>query len=172
VQPSLDLRLSSMIKALSQIVLPSVDTEDKAAIEQLNIVIGSLLLLKEQIDYVHWFEHVETNSMLELVQSIAGHIGQEADAFMNAANTAADIAKKPDATLSSRHDGNIRLREVLAQLIHKSLSLEDKALAANLRRQILKYSEAQISRERAFVARVNLDVFGDNLLPIREALIA
>ena len=55
MRPSFDLRLQTMMKAMTEVVLPAVDPDNSAAVEQANLVIGSLNLLTEQVEYAHWF---------------------------------------------------------------------------------------------------------------------
>ena len=71
MQPGFELRLTTMMKALSETVLPAVDAQNKAAVEQMHIVIGSLALLREQIDFSHWFEVEEARDMAGLIMDLA-----------------------------------------------------------------------------------------------------
>lgn len=171
MQPGFDLRIRSMIKALTEAVLPAVDSENKSAIEQLNIVIGSLALVKEQVEYVHWFELIETEEMLSLAYDLANKIGTSADALLASAEAAGAVATDARSRLAQRQQGNIRLREALTDLMSLGMTSSDRDLAERVGREALRRSEAQIGRERAFIAGTNLDVFHDNLRSIEEALL-
>ena len=169
MQPTFDLRIRSMVKALTESVLPSLDPDNKAAIEQLNIVIGSLAVLKDQVDYVHWFEFVETSEMASLAAHIAGMLGGQSDDLAKRAAEAAKRANEPASPLSERQSGNVDLREALVRLIEAGLA-SDTATAEAVRAAVMDHSERQIGRERAFIAGTKLEVFADNFVPIRESL--
>lgn len=170
MQPGFDLRIRGMIKALNEAILPAIDSANKSAIEQLNIVIGSLALLKDQVEYVHWFEQVETHEMLALARDLGAMLGSSADLLVAKAEQASAAALRADATLSSRQEGNICLRDALTELMKLGMGNEDRDLAERVGREALKRSESQIGRERAFIAGTNLDVFHDNLQSIEGAL--
>lgn len=172
MQPGFELRIRGMIKALSEAVLPAIDSNNKSAIEQLNIVIGSLALLNDQVEYVHWFEMIETDDMLALSQDLASMIGPQADALVAQAQSASAIALRQDVTLSSRREGNVKLRDALTAIMNLGMSSSDRELAEKIGREALRRSAPQISRERAFIAGIGLDVFQDNLLSIEGALLA
>lgn len=172
MQPNFELRIRSMGKSLTDTVLPTISPDNKIALEQLHLVISSLSLLSQQVEYVHWYESIETSSMLKQAEELSKQIGHPADDLMGTANVAAIQATKPDAPLSLRQQGNILLREALVRLIERGLELAtDDVSSTNLRKIVLRYSREQIGRERAFVAATNLDVFPDNLVSIEQSLV-
>lgn len=172
MQPGFDLRIRSMIKALTEAVRPAVDSTNKSALEQLDIVIGSLALLKDQVEFVHWFEQVETDEMVGLARNLAALIGHPASQLLSDAEAAAITASNASSRLSVRQEGNICLREALSGIITLGTSSEDKALATQVGKTALESSKAQIGRERAFIAGTNLDVFHDNLQTMEASLLA
>jgi hypothetical protein len=171
MQPGFDLRLRTMIKALSETVLPAVDPGNKAALEQTHIVIGSLELLREQIDYAHWYEVVDAKSMARLVESLAGTFADPTTAAAQtvAAETLATAARH-DITLTALRDANRNLRDAISAIVEATFVQSDEALRNRVQRLVIDQSEQQITRERAFVARTKFDVFPDTLLGIEESL--
>ena len=79
MQPGFDLRIRSMIKALSETVLPAVDPANKSAIEQLHITLGSLALLREQVDYAHAFEMADLRDMTAILAALPELAGSVSD---------------------------------------------------------------------------------------------
>lgn len=171
MQPSFDLRLRTMIKALSETVLPAIDSSNKAALEQTNIVIGSLELLREQVDFAHWFEVVDAKGMAAMVDTLVAitALPSAAKAREVAAQTLA-VAERYDIRLSTLRDANRELRDVISTLIEEAFALDDEGVRKQVQQVVLERSEAQISRERAFVAGTHFDVFPDTLLSIEESL--
>jgi len=171
MQPGFDLRIATLLKALSETVLPAVDRGNSAAVEQLHLVVGSLKLLREQIDYAHWFEVVDARSMAALIDRLAAEI--DSDASRQAVVTAAEmlaIAHRHDVTLTTVRDANRTLRNAISALAAASHAAADAGAGKRVQSMILAHSEGQISRERAFIAATGFDVFPDTLVSIEESL--
>ena len=171
MQPSFEARITTMIKALSDTVRPAVDRTDMAASEQLGIVIASLALLREQIDFGDWFEVCETRSLAGLIRALAvlGAFPSAAEATAVAADALA-LAERHDRRLSTLRTANVGLRGAIHQLMEEAFAATDAAVQAEVRRLVLAHSAAQISRERAFVAATNFDVFPHSLKSIEQCL--
>lgn len=171
MQPGFDLRIRTMIKALSETVMPAVDPASKAAVEQLHIVIGSLELMREQIDYAHWYEVVDGRSLIALAERFAKEAGQPLGAEVDAAMAAVrEAVTRHDLTLDEQREANRQLREAVCNAIEGVLGRSDPAAAQRLTATVLDFSEEQIGRERAYVAKTNFEVFPDTLKTIRDSL--
>jgi hypothetical protein len=70
MQPEYDLRLRSMMKALADTIIPAIDSANRAAAEQAHIVLGSLELLRRQIDYAHCLELSDVRDMAGLIRAV------------------------------------------------------------------------------------------------------
>lgn len=161
-----------MMKALSETVLPAVDTGNRAAVEQLHMVIGSLRLLREQIDYAHWFEVADARTMAPLIDRLAAEVGSDAGARATAKAAAAlATAERHDVTLATVRDANRELRSTISAMIEAANASADDSLRRRVQAMVLAHSEGQIGRERAFVAATGFDVFPDTLASIEESLV-
>ena len=171
MQPSFESRITTMIKALSDTVRPAVDGADMAASEQLGIVIASLALLREQIDFGDWFEVAETRSLAALIRALAGlgSFPSAAGALVSATDALA-LAERHDRRLSTLRTANVGLRAAIHQLMEEAFAVTDAGGQAEVRRLVLAHSAAQVSRERAFVAGTNFDVFPHSLKSIEQCL--
>lgn len=171
MQPSFEARITTMMKALSQTVRPALDEADMAAAEQLGIVIASLAILKDQVDYGDWFEVSETRSLAALIGTLAG-LGTfpSADEALAAASDAAALAERHDRRLSTLRAANVGLRSTIHQLMEEAFATGDEGIRAQVRKHVLAHSAPQISRERAFVAGANFDVFAHSLKTIEQCL--
>jgi len=171
MQPSFESRITTMIKALSETVRPALDDADKAAAEQLGIVIASLALLQEQVDFGDWFEVSETRSLAELINAIAG-LGTfpSSRAALASATEALALAERHDRRLSTLRTANVGLRAVIQQLMEEAFAAADPGISKEVRRHVLAASAAQVSRERAFVAGAGFDVFPHSLKSIEQCL--
>jgi hypothetical protein len=172
MQPSFDLRIATMKKALSDTVIPAIDAANKAAIEQAQIVLGSLDLLRDQIEYAHWFEVVDAQSMLALIRELMATARFPCSVVAKAiASEAEKLMVRHDLRLSKQREVNRRLRSVVKTILDESFELDDEGVTKAVSRIVIEHSRIQIGRERAFVSRLGFDVFPDDLLPLEQALI-
>lgn len=171
MQPSVDLRLRAMIKAMNESIAPAIDPSNQTALEQAKVVAGSLDLIRQQIDYVHWFEAVDVLAHAALIDAFT-----EVDANSVSAAIRADAAaakKLPvrwQCSLATLRDANNGLREAIAQLTADFAACEDADVRFRVAGIIIRHEEDQLSRERAFVAPTGFDVFPESLLPLEEVL--
>lgn len=171
MQPGFDLRIRTMNKSLEEVILPAIPAENKAALEQAKLVIGSLNLIQEQMDYAHWFEIVDGRSMIAMADKIANVSGKNLGKAVDDATAAVrDVGSRFDVTLSQIRDANYNLRESLSEAIGQVLADADDEMAQAISRVVIDMSEDQTSRERAFVAKTGFDVFPDSLKSIPDAL--
>jgi len=173
MQPGYDLRIYTMIKALTDTVLPAVDSGNRAAVEQLHLVIGSLKLLRDQIDYAHWFEVADARSIVRLIGQLAAEV--DLPAVRTAQGRAVDllaIAERHDVPLTTIRDANAELRSAIRTIIEDAQASSDASDRRCVQSLVLAHSEAQISRERAFIAATGFDVFPDTLQSIEQSLLA
>src|SRR5262249_32442270 len=170
MQPGYDLRIRSMMKALAETVIPAIESTKRAAVEQAHIVLGSLELLREQIDYAHWFEVSDARDMARLIRALI----READlpSAGEAEATAADAlleAARHDVPLSRLREANRRLRGAIRGLIEDAFAALDAGVGRRVQALVLEHGKVQIGRERAFVAAAGFDVFPDDLQSIDQA---
>ncbi|MCB1667514.1 MAG: hypothetical protein R3E73_06010 [Porticoccaceae bacterium] len=171
MRPSFDLRLQTMMKAMTEVVLPAVDPDNSAAVEQANLVIGSLNLLTEQVEYAHWFAVADIYSHVELLNQLIDLSGLELEVEQKqAVNEARKTAERWNVTLTEVESCGQQVRDFASELIEKIASLQDKALLEKTTEIVLQHSLPQVSRERAFVAKTNFDVNPDTLMSLKDAM--
>ncbi|WP_083554866.1 hypothetical protein [Novosphingobium sp. NDB2Meth1] len=93
--PNVDERLASIVRALSEVILPHLPPEASLAQEQVHLCIGHLQILRAQFDAVPAFEREELDDAVAVARDLAGTVtgGEQttaALAAMNAAVAAAD----------------------------------------------------------------------------------
>lgn len=171
MQPSFDLRIRTMQKALEEVIIPAVDKTNSAAIEQANLVAGSLCLLNEQIDYAHWFAEVDIFSHRELLESLVAACEIELDeSASKTLKNALAAAGSWNLPLSELEHHCQLLRNLICDLIETICASEKATLVNEVSAIVVAHSESQLSRERAYVSRTNFDVYPDTLKGIGEAL--
>ena len=171
MQPSIDLRLRAMIKAMKESIAPAIDPSNQTALEQAKVVAGSLDLIRQQIDYVHWFEAVDVLAHAALIEALT-----EVDANSVSATIRADAAAamalpaRWQCSLAALRDANNALRESIAGLTADFAACEDPDIRSRVAGIIIRHEKDQLRRERAFVAPTGFDVFPESLLPLEKVL--
>jgi hypothetical protein len=70
MNPSIEHRLDSMIRAMSEIVIPALGPDSGLAKEQAGLVLGHLHVLRQQIDQAPRFDRVENDHLKALGASL------------------------------------------------------------------------------------------------------
>ena len=115
MQPSIDLRLRAMIKAMKESIAPAIDPSNQTALEQAKVVAGSLDLIRQQIDYVHWFEAVDVLAHAALIEALT-----EVDANSVSATIQADAAAAK--TLPARWQCSLATLRVATNALRESIA--------------------------------------------------
>lgn len=177
MQPSIEMRLRAMMRAMSEVVLPALDATNRAAAEQGGLVLGSLGLLLQQVDYAHWYEQADLAAQCDLADQLAAIEGAPVAAgFTQALSAARAMSPRHDVSLSMLKEANVQLRDAISTFIESAYALNDTAAAAALQRRVqalvLAQSQQQLSRERAYVAGMRWDMYPDSLQSIEASLVA
>ena len=171
MQPGFDLRLRTMMKALSEVVLPAVDPANRAAVEQGSIVLGSLDLLLQQVDYAHWYEVVDLLSLCNLARELSNIDGLGANPKIeDAASIGVAIAARWDVSLSQIRQSNLALRDAIGETAERAFTSDQVGVRTRVQALVLSHSEEQIGRERAYVAGTKWDIFPESLQTIEASL--
>ncbi len=171
MQPGIDLRMRAMVKALAEVVMPALDSTNRTAIEQGNIVLGSLEILRQQIDYAHWYEVADLLSLSKLARQLSEIEGLDADAKLHDAIAAgAAMAARWDVSLSQLHQPNFALRDAISAAVEKGFKSDQADIPARVQTLVLAHSEEQLGRERAYVAGMKWDIYPESLQTIEASL--
>lgn len=170
MQPSIDLRLRTMMKALSDVVMPAIDPGNRVALEQAGIVLGSMDMLREQIDYAHWYEVVDLNSLCQLAEALTRVPAIAApDVLGTACAVALPMASRHDVSLTQLRETSVALREAISVCVENAYA-QPAEIRQAVQRLVLDHSRGQIGRERAYVAGTKWDGFPESLQSIEASL--
>lgn len=163
--PNIDLRLANCIKALEEVVIPSLADGERMAREQALLVIGHLRMIGGQWKHALRFECGSLDAMSALARKIAvsdpGFGGELADALASAATVDRrdiDAVEGAICRVGAAID-----KAILGE--DGSLPLSPAAVAA-----ILDYGEKQAFRERTWFKLCGLDPDAGELPAIEAVL--
>lgn len=154
MNPDLDLRLKSVLKALSDVILPALPATERLARDQANLVIGHLTIIAEQ------WQHALSFELQNLAQSclLAGELaGMNFDSTLGddlsaALSTATAVDRSDYQAVTEIHRG---LKTVIDRLIsadHHSAPMPPAVLDA-----VLRYNHRRAPRERVWHRAAGLD---------------
>ena len=171
MQPGIDLRMRAMAKALAEVVMPAVDATNKTAIEQGHIVMGSLEIIRQQVEYAHWYAVADLLSLCQLASDLASIDGLDADDKLRDAVASGEaMAKRWDIPLSHLSQPNSALRDMISATVEKAFATGKADVRDKVQALVLAHSEEQLGRERAYVAGTRWDIYPETLQTIEASL--
>ena len=154
MNPDLDLRLQSMLKALSDVILPAIPVDQSLARDQAKLVMGHLTVIA-----AHW-KHA-LNYELENLRLACGLAGELAG--MNLENALRDelsiAVAQADALDRSDYDAVSAAHRELKRIIDRVVSADHSRapMPAALMNAVLRYSARRATRERIWHRGAGLD---------------
>jgi ATP phosphoribosyltransferase regulatory subunit HisZ len=100
VIPNVDERLASVIRALTDVVLPSLPKEAGLAIEQVQLTLGHLQIIRAQLDATPGFEAEELANAIAIAEQLGAHSAGALDAAVAGARAADSPAERRAARIA------------------------------------------------------------------------
>lgn len=125
MNPSLELRVQSMLRAMTEVVIPALDAREALAQEQARLVVGHLHALSLQQRHASRCERLETLAMQRLAQDLLGHAAGGPRSLAAASSLRESLASPEAAGLeaaidlliaASGEDGSPAFREAVTRL--------------------------------------------------------
>lgn len=171
MQPDFDLRLRAMQKALSQVVIPAIEPSNKQAMEQAQLVLGSIEVVRQQVEHAHWYEAADLVSLCNLAEELGTVMDLDLGSVLPAARRQGlSLVSRWDVSLSQLRDASAALREAISGLVESVYSYDAKDTVLAVTHIVMAYAKEQIGRERAYVAPMKWDGYPGSLLPLAESL--
>ncbi len=152
--PNIDDRLASIVRALTEVVLPHLPPEASLAQEQVHLSIGHLQILRAQIDAVPAFEREELGDIVALAAALRANVTGGA-----ATQTAlADLAAAAKAADGSDVRGHYKaVSQAIEALVRVVSSDADPAGRTGLSRIVLEHEAARAQKDREWFAPFGFD---------------
>lgn len=170
------IQIQSMIKAMTDVVLPAVDPEHKMAQEQARLVIGMLNLLAQRLPFQFRYDCDE----LKRYVTLAGQLQEQvhgADKTRAATETMNACLSKGAAVLdrARAEPGEVEaavfdLRAAVSALVQAGAEEGDPSSRAALKQLILGAAKIQLDRERAWLISMGFEA-DPSVVPPIESLI-
>lgn len=172
-----EIQIKSMIKAMTDVVLPAVDPINQLAVEQTRLVIGMLSLMAKQLPIQFQFDRDELQRLLGFTEPLLADEAREpgyAGALQRLAEThragAAVLARclvDPATLLNAVHE----LRAATSDLVAAVPATDDRGLIERVERAVMELSKEQLLRDRSLLLPQGWELDPD-AIPAIESLLA
>lgn len=171
MQPGFELRLRTMMKAISEVVLPAIDPANRQAQEQARLVLGSLEVIRQQIDFAHWYESADLISLCNLaVELMAIKDAGRFEVLGELRGNGVALISRWDVSLPQLREASRALREAISAAVDGIYAEAPQVARSAVHKLVLSHAEGQLSRERAFIAGTRWDGYPESLLSIEDSL--
>lgn len=170
------LQLQAMIKAMTEVVLPAVDSDNELACEQAQLVLGMLHLLAARLPWQFHYDIDELDGALKLGAAILdrGRGGPATRSALEALDVSAargrSVLAGAQASPEDLENAILELRQRTASLL-KALGTDgERDCRKTIGRAVVEASREQIERERAWFAPQGWDTEEDAPAPLETLL--
>jgi len=152
-----EIQIASAIKAMNDVVIPAIDPANKLAVEQSQLIIGLLSLLRSQLPLQFRFDRDELGRLRGCVQLLseisATDAGVQAALQQLAASNHAAAAVLEHCTVDPAEltDSVRALREAMGKVVSTAARTNDLAVQLRIEKLILDMSKEQLLRDRALM---------------------
>jgi hypothetical protein len=152
--PNIDDRLASVIRALTEVVLPHLPPEASLAQEQVHLAVGHLQILRAQIDAVPAFEQDELADAKELGQALLTGVSGSAAVAGAQAALRLSIQGADGAKVRDQHQA---INDAVATVIAAVYSDGDATQQAALSKIILEQEHVRVQKDRHWLLPFGFD---------------
>ena len=151
------IQIQSMLKSMTDVVLPAVDPHNKLAQEQSRLVIGMLSLLAARLPLSYRYERDELARFLALADTLeaqARTLPGAVDALQGLSavvETGRDVLARAGAEPGELEAANFALREKVGALISLAYTATDSSERKQLCAAVSAHARTQLLRERAWL---------------------
>lgn len=152
-----EIQITSVIKAVKDVLIPAIDPNNKLAVEQAQLVIGLLSLLASQLPLQFRFDRDELSRLLTTAEALgeicsgtpalAGAIDQLAGSRLTGAGVLERCQLDPAELLRCVRE----LREKVGAVVTAAAGSDDLDVQLRIEKLVLEMSKEQLLRDRSLV---------------------
>ena len=163
MNPDIDLRLKSVLKALSDVIVPALPAHERLAREQANLVVGHLTIIAEQWQHALGFELENLALACELAEELA-KLDIDSTLAADLSAMLADARHVDRNNYEAVSDMHRRLKAVIDQVL--AAGQGQTAMSPVMLAAVLRYNQRRAPRERIWHRGAGLDPDAVQLPPI------
>lgn len=152
--PNTDERIASVIRALTEVILPQLPAEASLAKEQLHLSVGHLQILRAQLDAAPGYEREELDDAIALGKALQGGVTGGAATQAGLAGVASAVAAADGSNVRGQFQA---INDAIDALVRSASSDSDAAGKSALSAIILKNERARTQKDRQWFAPFGFD---------------
>ena len=152
--PNVDDRLASIIRALTEVILPHLPPEASLAQEQVHLSVGHLQILRAQIDAIPAFEREELDDAIAVGKALGGAVSGGAKTGKALTALASSIAAAGSGDVRADRKA---ISNAVADLVRAVSADGDAAGKAALSTTILEHEHPRAQKDRLWFAPFGFD---------------
>lgn len=159
--PSIDLRISTIVRAMEDVVTPAIEEGNSLAREQAALIIGHLRLLAVQWSRADGYARTCLADLVDTLVPLEPAGGEQ--------TVAAGLHL--GASLGSEGNAESRYKQIMAAadaLVRAADADGDPGFRAELSARLLDFSLRQSLRDRSWFAGTGFDLHPEQLFPIED----
>ena len=152
--PTIDERLASVVRALTEVILPHLPPEASLAQEQAHLAVGHIQIIRAQLDQAPAYERGELDDAVALGLTLGSEV--TGGPLTVAAKTvlAQTVAAADGSDVRGQRQA---IRVAVQELVRAASGDGDAAGRAALNREILRAEAARSQKDREWVAPFGFD---------------
>jgi hypothetical protein len=162
--PSIDVRITSLVRTLGDLVIPAIDPDNDLAREQAGLMLGHLSMLAEQLPHVAGYEAL----CLDDLRNVARGLAETASGGGETQTAARAVLDACNAEGAGAHAAYNQIGFALEDLIQAAAADGDAALRKAIGPAIVRHGLRQTRRERSWFAMTGIDTLRADLPAIPE----
>ncbi len=151
------LQVQTAIKAMTDVILPAVDPENKLAQEQARLVIGMLNLVAQRQPLMYRYDRDELSRFLALADTLQTQTKdlpgatKALHALATSVESGEDVLDRARAEPSELESANFELREKIGALITAIYSETETGKLKHISATVTAHAKEQLLRERSWL---------------------
>lgn len=152
-----EIQITSVIKAVKDVLIPAIDPNNKLAVEQAQLVIGLLSLLASQLPVQFRFDRDELARLLATAESLGqiqtgnSVVTSAMDELANSRTAAASVFERCQLDPAELVGSVRELREMVGAVISAVAGTDDIDAQLRIEKIVLEMSKAQLLRDRSLM---------------------
>jgi len=168
-----DTGLRAVVKALTDVIGPAVNTTDPLASEQLRLTVDYIEFVRSRIDFLYDRERFDLHHHLDMAKALDEIVDAsdfaERIALKNAIEAGMRADAAPGLSIRALKETTAALAAAIAALIRKAQTLNETT-RQRIERHVLEASDARIAFERSWYLPLGFDPAPGEVKTLEEFL--
>ena len=145
-----EIQIQSMIKAMTEVVLPAVDPANELAVQQAQLVVGHLSIFAQRLPLQYRYDRDALERLVKLASDLKA-AGTEDAALRDAMVNGRDVLVRAKADPAELIASARALTEAMDTPIRKAFVEGSEQTQAQVEKIVLAISKEQLLRDRAWL---------------------